>query len=76
MKETAKQFVEVATKLMERTYRDNAGMEDVKRMTSEDFESMQIGLQAFSALMELTIEQAKVIDEMNEKLDKLLKLLK
>ena len=47
--------------------------EDIDTMDQQTFETIQAVLRFMKASTELIAEQAKVIDEMNNKLDKLLR---
>ena len=63
----AKELMDVCVK--------NVNIHSIKHMSVVEFETLQRCIKLVDSACELSIEQASMIDEMNDKLDKVLKIL-
>ena len=65
-------LIEEAKKIKEGLIKSSLNGETIEYMDSNTLEMMQASLRFFDACIEYQEEQAKAIDDMNRKLDKLL----
>ena len=70
--EKSNKLIEEAKKIKEDLIKMILNEETIENMDSNTLEMMQASLRFFDASIEYQEEQAKAIDEMNRKLDKLL----
>lgn len=75
MKSKTMEIVDLMNELMEIVTKETVSIRDVKNMGTSELKALQLSMNLFDKSMELAIEQAEVIDSMNGKLDRLLKLV-